>query len=384
MRATSNAVIVEAVRSPIGRRGGALAALHPAELLACVYRELLDRSSTSPGDVGQVIGGCVTTANEQAGNVSRTAWLSSGYPHHVAATTVDCACGSGQQANHLTAALIEAGVIDVGIGCGIEMMSRVPLHSNKPAGVRVTRPAGFGWDMPSQFEAAERIARKRGFSREDIDAFGARSQQLARQAWDAGHYDREVFAVHRPGDESGDPLITEDEGLRATSAETLAALKPISEGGLHTAGTASQLSDGAAGVLWMSTERAKAEGLQPRARLRAQALVGTNPYYLLDGPVEATNAVLDAAGMKLNDVDVFEINEAFAAVPLSWIAVHQPELDRVNPNGGAIALGHPVGCTGSRLIVSALHHLERTDQSTALISMCTGGAMATAAVIERI
>jgi acetyl-CoA C-acetyltransferase len=373
------AVIVEAVRTPLGKKGRGMAHLHPAELLAAVFTELFARTGVNAADVGQVIGGCVTTANEQAGNITRSGWLTAELPIAVGATTIDCACGSGQQANHLISSMIEAGAMDIGIACGVESMSRVALHANKPLGVHTIRPDTASWEYPTQFEAAERIAELRGLTREDLDGFGLRSQQLASRAWADGVYVDEVIPLPSP-----DGVVDRDEGIRATSAEKLAALPPLAEGAMHTAASSSQLTDGAAAVLWMSDERAGALGLRPRATFRAHNLTGSDPYYLLDGPVEATHRVLEQAAMKLGDIDHYEVNEAFAAVPLSWARVHDADMDRLNPNGGAIALGHPVGCTGSRLITSAVHHLERADLTTSLITMCTGGAMATAAVLERL
>ncbi|MER7006778.1 steroid 3-ketoacyl-CoA thiolase [Dactylosporangium sp. NPDC000555] len=372
-------VIVEALRTPIGKRGAGLAGVHPADLLAAPLRAVLSGAGVDPGDVGQLIGGCVTTANEQSSNVTRNAWLGAGLPAHVAAVTVDCACGSGQQANAMVSALIAAGMIEIGIGCGVESMSTVPLHSNKPAGLQTPRPPGWPWDMPTQYGAAERIADRRGLTREDLDAFGLRSQRLARRAWDEGRYDREVIPVPDP---AGGAPVTRDEGLRETSREALAGLRPLAEDARHTAGTSSQLSDGAAAVLWMDRAAAEARDLRPRARLLAHVLVGTDPYFLLDGPVEATAAVLDKAGLSLSDIDIFEVNEAFAAVPLSWLRATGADPERLNVNGGAIALGHPVGSTGSRLIVSALHELERRGGRYALITMCAGGALATGTILE--
>ncbi|OJZ76121.1 acetyl-CoA acetyltransferase [Mycobacterium paraffinicum] len=376
---SKKAVIVEAVRTPLGKKGRGLAHLHPAELLAAVFTELFKRTGVDAADVDQVIGGCVTTANEQAGNITRSGWLTAELPITIGATTIDCACGSGQQANHLISSMVEAGAIDVGVACGVESMSRVALHANKPAGVHTIRPDNASWEYPTQYEAAERIAKLRGLTRDDLDAFGLRSQQLAARAWADGAYTDEVVPLASPAG-----LVDRDEGIRDTSAEKLATLAPLAEGAMHTAATSSQLTDGAAAVLWMSHERAIALGLRPRARFRAHNLTGSDPYYLLDGPVEATARVLDQAAMKLGDIDHYEVNEAFASVPLSWARVHDADMDKLNPNGGAIALGHPVGCTGSRLVTSAVHHLERADRTTSLITMCTGGAMATAAVLERL
>ena len=385
-----NPVIVEATRSPIGKRAGWLSGLHATELLGAVQKALVEKAGIDAGDVEQIIGGCVTQYGEQSNNITRTAWLTSGLPEHVGATTVDCQCGSGQQANHLIAGLIAAGAIDIGIACGIEAMSRVGLGAN--AGPDRTSGGAESWDidLPNQFEAAERIAKRRGITREDIDAFGFGSQQRQaglgrgplrpRDLADRGTGARRA-ASSRPASAH---TVSRDQGLRDTTLEGLSQLKPVLDGGIHTAGTSSQISDGAAAVLWMDEDKAKALGLRPRARIVSQALVGAEPYYHLDGPVQSTAKVLEKAGMKIGDIDLVEINEAFASVVLSWARVHEPDMARVNVNGGAIALGHPVGCTGSRLITTALHELERTDQSTALITMCAGGALSTGTIIERI
>ncbi|WP_067976304.1 steroid 3-ketoacyl-CoA thiolase [Mycolicibacter icosiumassiliensis] len=381
-----NPVIVEATRSPIGKRNGWLSGLHATELLGAVQKALVAKAGIDAGSVEQVIGGCVTQFGEQGNNVTRQSWLVAGLPEHVGATSIDCQCGSAQQANHLIAGLIAAGAIDIGIACGIEAMSRVPLGANGGG----ARAASWDIDLPNQFEAAERIAKRRGITRADVDALGLRSQQLAKQAWAEGRFDREISPIEAPViDENKQPtaelnIVSRDQGLRDTTAEGLAALNPVMEGGIHTAGTSSQISDGAAAVLWMDEDKAKALGLRPRARIISQANVGSETYYHLDGPVQSTARVLEKAGMKIGDIDLVEINEAFASVVLSWAAVHKPDMDRVNVNGGAIALGHPVGSTGSRLITTALHELERTDKSTALITMCAGGALSTGTIIERI
>jgi acetyl-CoA C-acetyltransferase len=384
-----NPVIVEATRSPIGKRNGWLSGLHATELLGAVQKALVEKAGIDAGDVEQLIGGCVTQYAEQSNNVTRTAWLTAGLPEHVGATTVDCQCGSGQQANHLIAGLIATGAIDAGIACGIEAMSRVGLGANAGPD-RNWRAASWDIDMPNQFEAAERIAKRRGITREEIDQFGFDSQRKAKQAWAEGRFDREISGIEAPVlDEQTQPtaerhIVSKDQGLRDTTLEGLAGLNPVLEGGIHTAGTSSQISDGAAAVLWMDEDKAKALGLRPRARIVSQALVGAEPYYHLDGPVQSTAKVLEKAAMKIGDIDLVEINEAFASVVLSWARVHEPDMDRVNVNGGAIALGHPVGSTGSRLITTALHELERTDKSTALITMCAGGALSTGTIIERI
>ncbi|MGW3965005.1 steroid 3-ketoacyl-CoA thiolase [Amycolatopsis sp. NPDC005003] len=381
-------VIVEAVRTPIGKRNGLLAGLHAAELLGAAQLALLDRAGIDPALVEQLIGGCVTQAGEQSNNVTRTAWLHAGLPETAGATTIDAQCGSAQQATHLIAGLIATGAIEAGVACGVEAMSRVPLGTNR-AGAS-PRPSSWSIDLPNQYGAAERIAVRRGLTREDVDRFGAASQQKAAAAWAAGHFDREVVPVKAPvlsasGEPTGEThLVARDQGLRETTVEGLARLKPVVEDGVHTAGTSSQISDGAAALLLLDADRAAALGLRPRARIVAQALVGAEPYYHLDGPIRATERVLSRAGMTVDDVDLFEVNEAFASVALSWQQVVSPDPDRVNVNGGAIALGHPVGSTGARLLTTALHELERRDASTALVTMCAGGALATASIIERL
>lgn len=381
-----NPVIVEATRSPIGKRNGWLSGLHATELLGAVQKALIEKAGIDAGSVEQLIGGCVTQYGEQGNNVTRQSWLVAGLPEHVGATTVDCQCGSAQQANHLIAGLIATGAIDIGIACGIEAMSRVGLGANGGG----ARAASWDIDLPNQFEAAERIAKRRGITRADVDALGLASQNRAKQAWAEGRFDREISPIEAPViDENKQPTaelntVSRDQGLRDTTAEGLAGLKPVMEGGIHTAGTSSQISDGAAAVLWMDEDKAKALGLKPRARIISQANVGAETYYHLDGPVQSTAKVLEKAGMKIGDIDLVEINEAFASVVLSWAQVHGADMDRVNVNGGAIALGHPVGSTGARLITTALHELERSDKSTALITMCAGGALSTGTIIERI
>lgn len=383
-------VIVAAVRTPIGKRNGLLAGLHPANLLGIAQTEVVRRAGIDPADVEQIIAGCVTQAGEQAGNVARNAWLGANQPYQVAATTVDCQCGSSQQANHMIAGLISAGAIDIGIACGVEAMSRVGLGANVMNGPGYYLPPEWPWDSPeTQFVAAERIAKNRGITRADVDGLALASQRNAARAWAEERFAREIVPVEAPvmsveGPTDQRQTVSRDQGPRDTTIEGLGGLKPVMDGGIHTAGNSSQISDGAAAVLWMSEERAKSLGLKPRARIRAQVLVGADPYYLLDGPVDATTRVLKKAGMSMSDIDLYEVNEAFASVVLSWASVHKPDMDRLNVNGGAIALGHPVGSTGSRLITTALHELERTGKGTALISMCCGGALATGTILERL
>ncbi|CAM5557204.1 steroid 3-ketoacyl-CoA thiolase [Streptomyces abikoensis] len=384
-------VIVEAVRTPIGKRGGTLANLHPAYLLGETFREVMDRTGIQPDCVEQIVSGTVTHAGEQSMNPARTAWLAMGLPYETAATTVDCQCGSSQQANHLVANMIAGGVIDIGIASGVESMSRVPLGSGSKHGPGKPFPDEWSVDLPNQFEAAERIARKRGLTRERVDELGLLSQQRAARAWAEERFKRETFAVQVPTTEDEQlagqgmwRLVDRDEGLRDTSAEVLGRLKPVMPNAVHTAGNASQISDGACALMWASKRMARALKLRPRARIVAQALVGADPHFHLDGTIDATRAVLGKAGMSLRDIDLVEINEAFASVVLSWAQVFEQDLQKVNVNGGAIALGHPVGATGARLITTALHELERADQEFALITMCAGGAQATGTIIQRL
>ncbi|MEV4670553.1 MULTISPECIES: steroid 3-ketoacyl-CoA thiolase [Actinomadura] len=383
------AVIVDAVRTPVGKRYGALSGLHPAQLLGLTQRGLLDRADVDAATVGQVVGGCVTQAGEQSNNVTRNAWLYAGLPYTTACTTIDCACGSSQQAVHLIAGLIAAGTIHTGIGCGVEAMSRVFLGQALTPETGSPAPEGWEIDYPDQFTAAERIAKKRGVTREAADALGLASQAKAKAAWADDRFAGQILPVEAPvmtreGPTGETAVVTRDQGLRDTTAEALAGLKPVLPDGIHTAGNSSQISDGAAAVLLMSADRAAELGLRPRARIVASGMVGSDPYYHLDGPIESTRHVLDRAGMKLSDIDLVEINEAFASVVLSWASVLDADMDKVNVNGGAIALGHAVGSTGARLITQAVNELERSDRSTALVTMCAGGAHSTATIIERI
>jgi len=388
------AVIIEALRTPIGRGRelvGQFNGFHATQLLGLLQQGIVERTGIQPSEVEQVIGGCVTQAGQQASNVTRTAWLNTSGDYTTGATTIDTQCGSGQQANNLIHALIEAGTIEVGLACGVELMSRVGLGANVFNGPGSSKPDDFPWDSPNQFEAAERIALNRGISREDVDNWGLRSQEKASVAQSEGRFENELLPISAPvldseGEATGETLLVNiDQGIRDTNYESLARLDPVLEKGIHTAGNSSQISDGAAGLLWMDEDRAKANGLKPRAKIVANVVVGTDPYYLLDGPVDATKKILSKSGISLSDIDLFECNEAFASVVLSWLS-ENPEIDseKVNVNGGAIALGHPVGATGSRLIVTALNELERRDGSLAMITMCCGGAIGTATIIERI
>ena len=383
-------VIVEAVRTPLGKRKGQLAGVHPANLLGFAQAEVLRRAGVDSDLIEQVIGGIVSQAGEQSNDTVRRAWLHAGLAQHTGGTTLDAQCGSGQQASHLINDMIAAGTIEAGVSCGVESMSRIPLGANVPPGMGSPRPADWSIDMPDQFEGADRIAKNRGITRADLEEFGAASQAKARIAVDEGRFKREIAPIEAPVlDADGKPtgatqLVELDGGLRETTVEGLAGLRTVLEGGMHTAGTSSQISDGAAALLIMDEDKARALGLKPRARIKTHCLVGSDPYYHLDGPVDATQRILDRTGMSISDFDIFEVNEAFAAVVLSWAKVHNVDMDKVNVNGGAIALGHPVGSTGSRLLTTALHELERTDSQTALVTMCAGGALSTATIIERI
>jgi acetyl-CoA C-acetyltransferase len=387
-------VIVEALRSPVGRRNGGLSTVHPAELLATVVSELVSRSGIDPAEVGQVVTGCVSQVGEQSFNIGRTAWLSAGLPLTTAATTVDTQCGSSQQATNVATSLVGSGVVDVAIACGVELMSRVPIGSNssRKLGLGVPIPQTyFGhYEFTSQFEGAERIADKWGITRADTDAFGLTSQQRAATAWAEGRFDTQVVPIDAPdvddeGNATGTHRVGRDEGLRDTSLEALANLKPVARpDGVHTAGNSSQISDGAAAVLVMTADKAEALGLTPRARVVDTCLVGVDPVLMLTGPIDATQRLLDRTGMAIGDIDVFEVNEAFASVVLAWQREVRADPERTNPNGGAIALGHPLGATGAFLVTKALHELERSDGSTALVSMCCGGGLGTGTIIERI
>jgi acetyl-CoA C-acetyltransferase len=388
-------VIVEAVRTPVGRRGGGLSTIHPVDLLAQVHSELFRRAGIDPAEVGQVVGGCVGQVGEQSFNVTRTAWLSAGLPLATAATTVDTQCGSSQQATNLATSLVAAGVVDAAVGCGVESMSRIPIGSNsdKKLGLGRAIPKSYfaNYEFTSQFEGAERIADKWDISRADCDAFGLQSQQRAARAWAEDRFATQLVPVEVPvHDEEGNPTgetrtIRRDEGLRDTDAAGLAQLKPVARpDGVHTAGSSSQISDGSGAVLLMDRERAEALGLRPRARIVDTCLVGCDPVLMLTGPIDVTHKLFDRTGLAMADMDVVEINEAFASVVLAWAKETNPDMAKVNPNGGAIALGHPLGGTGAILMTKALHELERTDGQFGLVTMCCGGGLGTGTIIERL
>ncbi len=385
--------VVEALRTPLGRRRGALSTLHAADLLGAVQRAAVERSGIDPKQIDQVVGGCVSQVGEQAYNVTRTAWLAAGLPLEVPATSVDSQCGSSQQASTLATGLVGSGLEDVVLSCGVESMSRIPLGANfadKQLGRPIPKSYFDRYAFKTQFQGAEMIAVEFGIGREDADRFGLRSQQLARRAWDEKRFDREVLPIDAPvlgddGKPSGESLrVARDEGLRETALEKLAALEPVLEDGIHTAGTSSQITDGAAAVILASEDAVKRLGLQPRARVVDTTIVGVDPVSMLKGPIPATQRLLQRTGLRVEQIDVFEVNEAFASVVLAWQQALQPHPERVNPNGGAIALGHPVGATGDRLLTSALHELERSGTRYALVSMCCGGGLGTGTLLERV
>ncbi|MET0803901.1 MAG: steroid 3-ketoacyl-CoA thiolase [Acidimicrobiales bacterium] len=386
-------VICEAVRTPVGRRGGGLSTMHSADLLGVALKELIERSGIDPAEVGQLIGGCVSQVGQQSFNVSRTAWLTAGLPISVAATTVDSQCGSSQQATNFATSLVGSGVVDVAVACGVEVMSRVPMGSSLGEGVGKAIPRSYfeKYEWTSQFEGAERIAQKWGITREETDAFGLLSQERGAQAWAEDRFSTQIVEVDAPDlGEDGKPTgtthhVAKDEGLRETTLEGLSQLKAVAgPDGVHTAGTSSQISDGAGAVLIATREKAEALGLTPRARVVDTCLVGSDPVLMLTGPIDATHHLLERNSMSMGDIDLVEINEAFASVVLAWERELSPDMATVNPNGGAIALGHPLGGTGAILTTKALHELERSDKTTALVTMCCGGGLATGTLLDRI
>ncbi|MFB9785002.1 steroid 3-ketoacyl-CoA thiolase [Rhodococcus baikonurensis] len=373
-------VIVDAARTPFGKREGWLSGVHAAELLGYAQKGVLDRVGVDPDAVDQVIGGCVTPLGEQFGNVVRTSWMHAGLPLKAGCTTIDAQCGTAQQSVQLIAGQIAIGAVEVGVACGVELMSRAPLTYKVGTGLGTPRPESWSLDTVDQYTAADRIAVKRGFSREDLDAFGLRSQQRAAAAWEAGRFDSHIIDVVAPG---SDVPVHRDQGLRESSLEGLAKLRTVQEGGLHTAGTSSQVSDGASAALLMSEDRAKALGVRPRAKILAQCVIGGDTEFMLDGPVDAANIVLGRTGLTIDDIDLFEVNEAFASVPMSFAKVHGVDPELLNVNGGAIALGHPAGATGIRLLANVIDELERRDKSIALIAICASAAT-TGLILERI
>ena len=386
----SDVVVVESVRSPVGRRNGGLSGMHSADLLANVLTALVDRSGVDPNEVEQVVGGCVGQVGMQTGNIARTGWLQAGLPIGAAATTVDTQCGSSQQATNLAYSLVKAGVVDTAVSCGVELMSKVPMGATIPkdpfVGKQYNRNYWKHHELTSQFEGAERIAEQWGITREQLDAFGKQSQDRAAAAWAEGRFDGQIVPIEAPDGDDATKLVSRDEGLRETTLETLAGLKPVMQRdpAFHTAGTASQISDGAAAVLMMTEEKAAALGLEPKFRIVESCVVGSAPVLMLTGPIPATERLLARSGWTVADLDVVEINEAFASVVLAWMQETGADPAKVNPNGGAIALGHPLGGTGAILLTKAMHELERSGGTKALVTMCCGGGLGTGTLVERL
>ena len=386
----SDVYIVEACRSAIGKRGKGLAGLKPADLLGLVQKAALNRAKVAPENIDQVIGGCVSQVGEQTFNIARIAWLSQGLPLEVPSTTVDAQCGSSQQATSMAATMVASGIEDIVMSCGVEMMSRVPLGSAMKDGNPMGEDYGNLYQPTSQFMGAAMIAEEYQITREDTDKFGLDSQNKAIEAWKEKRFDREIVKIEAPIlNEKFEPTgerrtVDRDEGLRETSLDSLASLDPVPGQDINTAGSSSQVSDGAAAVIMASRKACDRLDLKPRAKIVATTLVGVDPVTMLKGPIPATRKVLDRAGLTMDDIDIFEVNEAFASVVLAWQKDLGADPDKVNVNGGAIALGHPTGSTGARLITTALHELERRGGKYALIAMCCGGGLGTGTIIERL
>ena len=383
-------VIVEAARLPVGRgheEKGYYKDVHPSTLLATTYKEVIDRAGIDAGEVEDVVTGCVQQFGEQGLNIGRNAWLEAGLPIETPATTIDRQCGSAQQAVNFAAALVASGVHDAVIGSGVEHMGHISFADS----MSVQQEHGFAfspqllerYNLVPQGISAEMIADKWEIPRSELDEIGLRSHTLAHQATEEGRFEREMI----PWQSNGDTYVT-DQGIRPPaedSAEKLASLKPaFKEDGKITAGNSSQVSDGAAAVMVTTPEKAKELGLTPRARIVDQTTVGVDPVIMLTGPIPATRKILDRNGMKMDDIDLIEINEAFASVVAAWRRELEPDMDRVNVNGGAIAIGHPLGSTGARLITTLLHELERSDKETGLVTMCCGGGLGTGTLIQRV
>ncbi len=397
------AVIIEAVRTPIGKRFGSLSGWHPAELAAEVLRAVVARSGIDAATIDDVIMGCVTQVGQQSTNVARTAVLAAGFPETVPATTIDRQCGSSQQALEFAARGIIAGSYDIAIAAGLECMTTVPMFSNaggdvrsaygEAAHARYQDNTNYGYSgLVPQGISSEMVVDKWNLTREELDAYALRSQQAAATARSEGRFKAEIVPVQAKSRsrETGEILVedrifSEDECIRSTTPEALAALKPsFIENGRVTAGNSSQIVDGAAAVLIMERSRAEALGLRPRAVFRAGVVVGSNPVLMLDGPIPATRKALEKSGLTADDIDLFEVNEAFAPVVLAWQKEMGVDLDRLNVNGGGISLGHPLGASGARLMTTLLHEMERRGARYGLQTMCEGGGMANATIIERL
>ncbi|HCD28436.1 MAG TPA: steroid 3-ketoacyl-CoA thiolase [Gammaproteobacteria bacterium] len=391
-----NVVIVDAARSPVGRKNGSLGGAHPTDVLGQVMMKMLARTGVDSAAVEQVIGGCINKLAAQGMNVTRTAWLAHGGAITTPCITIDSQCGSSQQSTTLAHSIIASGQADVVMACGVENMTRLSVGADavgrdKKMGKPISRSYFEQHEFTSQFEGAERLAEKYQVTRDDTDAFGLESQIRAKSAVDAGYFDSQIIPIEAPvmddNFERTDAVITmtQDEVPRDTSLDALASLKPVArEDGIHTAGTSSQIADGAAAVLLMTEEKAAELGLTPMAVVRASALVGCDPVIMLEGPIPATEKLLAETQLNIEDIDVFEVNEAFASVVLSWAKTVGADMKKVNPNGGAIALGHPLGATGCFLIAKAVHELARTEGRFGLVSMCCGGGLGTGTLIERV
>ncbi|SDN32004.1 thiolase family protein [Bacillus sp. OK048] len=378
-------VIVEGVRTPVGRRKGLLGSVRPDELAASVLKELVNRAGISPGIVQDVIMGCVSQVEEQAINIARSAALMADFPIHVPGTTLDRQCGSGQQAIHFASQAILSGDMDIVIAGGVESMTRIPLGSTR-------KQTDWSESLTSKYEiihqglSAERIADQWGFTRSQLDEFSIESHNRAIKAQEEGRFDREIMPLEVTLEDGSKVVVKHDEGPRkGSSIEKLATLKTVfkEDGKIH-AGNASQMSDGAAAVLLMSREKAEELGLKPRFRIIARSVTGSDPTLMLTGPIEATKQVLAKAGLTIEDMDTYEVNEAFAPVPMCWLEEINADPKKLNPNGGAIALGHPLGATGAKLMISMMHELERTGGRYGLQAICEGGGMANGTIIERI
>lgn len=389
-------VIVDAARSAVGRKKGSLGLVHPTDTLGTVMQKMLERSNVASEEVDQVIGGCINKLGAQGMNVARTAWLSHGGAEGTPCITIDSQCGSSQEAVHLATSMLRSGMADCVIACGVENMTRLPVGSDavglKPEmGKPVSRSYFEHYEFTSQFEGAERMAEKYQVTRADSDAFGLQSQERAKVAVDGGYFDSQIIPLEvNKFDEEGNRLdetftFDKDEIPRDTSLEALAELKPVArEDGIHTAGTSSQIADGAAAVLMMTASKAEALGVKPLAKVVDAELVGCDPVLMLEGPIPATEKMLKKTGLSIDDIDVFEVNEAFASVVLSWAKTVGADMAKVNPNGGAISLGHPLGATGCFLTTKAVHELHRNGGEYGLIAMCCGGGLGTGTIIQKV
>ena len=396
MTQTNEVVVVDAARSPVGKKNGSLGGAHPTDVLGQVLMKLLARNGIESNVVDQVVGGCINKVAAQGMNVTRTAWLAHGGAIETPCITIDSQCGSSQQSTTLAHSILASGHADVVIACGVENMTRLPIGSDAVGkdpsmGKPISKSYFSQHEFTSQFEGAERVAEKYQITRQDADNFGLQSQERAKVAIDEGYFDTQIIPVDAPVmdenfEKTGETVsVTKDEIPRDTSLEALAGLKPVArEDGIHTAGTSSQIADGAAAVLMMTADKARELGLTPMARITGSALVGCDPVLMLEGPIPATEKLLKEADLNIDDVDVFEVNEAFASVVLSWAKTVGADMAKVNPNGGAISLGHPLGATGCFLITKAVHELKRTNGRYGIISMCCGGGLGTGTLVENV